>query len=202
MDRTAVISYNAFTMLNYNEIVTGKTIVYNDEPCKVLTHHVFRKQQRKPVNATKLKGLKSGKMYEYSFHQTENVEEADLEKQTVVFIFESKGEYIFHKATDPSKRFPLSADVIGDRVRFLRQKEVYEAVLFDDAIMGIEIPIKIHARVTEAAPAVKGNTATGATKTVTLETGATVTCPLFINEGDIIEVNTETGEYVSRTEKA
>lgn len=189
-------------MLNYNEIVTGKTIVFNDEPCKVLTHHVFRKQQRKPVNATKLKGLISGKMYENSFHQTENVEEADLEKETVVFIFESKGDYMFHKASDPSKRFPLSAELIGDGSKFLKQKAEYEAVLFDEEIIGIEIPIKIQARVTEAAPAVKGNTATGATKTVVLETGATVTCPLFINEGDIIEINTETGAYVSRAEKA
>jgi len=189
-------------MLNYNEIITGKTIVFNDEPCKVLTHHVFRKQQRKPVNATKLKGLKTGKVIEYSFHQSEQAEEADLEKQTVVYIFETKGDYMFHKATDPSKRFPLSAELIGDGVKFLKQKGEYEAVVFDEEVIGIEIPIKIQARVTEAAPAVKGNTATGATKTVKLETGATVTCPLFINEGDIIEINTETGEYVSRSEKA
>ncbi|KKS83779.1 MAG: Elongation factor P [Parcubacteria group bacterium GW2011_GWA2_43_11] len=189
-------------MLNYNEIITGKTIVFNDEPCKVLTHHVFRKQQRKPVNTTKLKGLKTGKVIEYSFHQSEQAEEAELEKQTVVFIFESKGDYMFHKASEPSKRFPLSSELIGDGVKFLKQKGEYEAVVFDEEVIGIEIPIKIQARVTEAAPAVKGNTATGATKTVKLETGATVTCPLFINEGDIIEINTETGEYVSRTEKA
>ena len=189
-------------MLDYNEITTGKTIIFNNEPCKVLTHQVFRMQQRKPVNATKLKGLKTGKVIEYSFHQSEQADEADLEKQTVVFIFENKGDYMFHKASDPSKRFPLSAELIGDGVKFLRQKDTYEAVLFDDEVIGIEIPIKIHARVAEAAPAVKGNTATGATKIVKLETGAVVTCPLFINEGDIIEVNTETGEYVSRTEKA
>ena len=109
---------------------------------------------------------------------------------------------MFHKATDPSKRFPLSAELIGDGVKFLKQKGEYEAVVFDDEVIGIEIPIKIQARVIEAAPAVKGNTATGATKTVVLETGATVTCPLFINEGDVIEINTETGEYVSRSEKA
>jgi elongation factor P len=189
-------------MLNYNEITTGKVIVFNGEPCKVLTHHVFRKQQRKPVNATKLKGLISGKMYENSFHQTENVEEADLAKQTVIYIFESKGDYMFHKASDPSKRFPLSAELIGAGVKFLKQKGEYEAVVFEDEIIGIEIPIKIQVRVTEAAPAVKGNTATGATKAVTLETGATIQCPLFINEGDIIEVNTTTEEYSSRIEKA
>lgn len=202
VDRTAVISYNAFTMLNYNEIITGKVIVFNGEPCKVLSHKVFRMQQRKPVNATKLKGLKTGKSIEYSFHQNEKAEEADMEKQTAMFIFESKGDYMFHKASDPSKRFPLSAQLLGDGVKFLKQKAEYEALVFDNEVIGIEIPIKIQALVTEAAPAVKGNTATGATKTVTLETGITVTCPLFINEGDVIEVNTETGAYVSRVEKA
>ncbi len=189
-------------MLQYNEITTGKVIVFNDEPCKVLSHKVFRMQQRKPVNATKLKGLKTGKAIEYSFHQNDKADEADLEKKGVVFIYESKGEYMFHEAGNPSKRFPLTTDVIGDAVKFLKQQEEYEALLFNDEIISIVIPIKMNLKVTEAAPAVKGNTATGATKTVVVETGATVTCPLFINTGDVIEVNTETGAYASRVEKA
>jgi elongation factor P len=159
-------------------------------------------QQRKPVNATKLKGLKSGKAIEYSFHQNEKADEAELEKQTVVYIFENKGEYMFSKASDPSKRFPLSSETIGTGIQFLKQKGEYQALVFNDEVIGIEIPIKINLRVVEAPPAVKGNTATGATKLVKLETGATVTCPLFINEGDIIEINTETGQYASRSEKA
>jgi len=189
-------------MLSYNEITTGKVIVFNDEPCKVLSHHVFRVQQRKPVNVTKLKGLKSGKVVENSFHQNENAEEADLEKRPVVFVYGSKGEYMFHDSGNPSKRFPLSEELIGPGVRFLKPKEEYEAIVFDEEIIGLNVPIKMQLKVTEAAPAVKGNTAQGATKTVTLETGATVQTPLFINEGDVIEVNTESGEYSNRVEKA
>lgn len=190
------------SQLEYNEITTGKIIVYNNEPCKVLSHLVFRMQQRKPVNQTKLKGLKTGKMIEYSFHQNENVEEADLEKQNVVFVYEAKGEYIFHEAGNPGNRFPLTEDVIGPGVHFLKPKNEYEAVVFNDEIIGINMPIKMQLKVTEAAPAVKGNTATGATKIVTVETGATVNTPLFVNEGDVIEVNTETGEYTARVTKA
>jgi len=190
------------SQLEYNQITTGKIIVYNNEPCKVLSHLVFRMQQRKPVNQTKLKGLKTGKMIEYSFHQNENVEEADLEKQTVVYVYEAKGEFIFHEAGNPGKRFPLAEDVIGLGVKFLKPKEEYEAVVFNDEIIGINIPIKMQLKVTEAAPAVKGNTATGASKLVTVETGATVQTPLFVNEGDVIEVNTETGEYTARVTKA
>jgi len=190
------------TMLNYNEITTGKVIVFNNDPYKVLSHKVFRMQQNKPQNVTKLKNLISGKVVENSFHQSEKVDEADLEKKGVVFIYESKGEYMFHEAGNPGKRFPLSAELIGDGVKFLKQKKEYEALLFNEEIISVVIPIKMNLKVTEAVPAVKGNTATGATKTVTVETGATVTCPLFINQGDIIEVNTETGEYASRVEKA
>lgn len=188
-------------MLNYNEITTGKVIVYNGEPYKVLSHLVFRMQQRKPVNQTKLKSIQTGKVVEYSFHQNENAEEAQLEKQPIVFIYESKGEYWFHEEGNPGKRFTLDADMVGDKVKYLRPKDTYEALSFDDAIIGLDIPIKLQLRVTEAAPAVKGNTAQGATKLVTLETGATVNAPLFINEGDIVEINTETGLYVGRAEK-
>ena len=189
-------------MLNYNEITTGKIIVYNDEPCKVLSHKVFRMQKSKPQNVTKLKSLISGKVVEKSFHQSDKSEEADLEKDTIVYIYENKGEFMFHEKGNPGKRFPLSEDLIGDSAQFLKPKEEYLAVLFNDEYISVEIPIKMQLKVTEAAPAVKGNTATGATKTVTVETGATVNCPLFINEGDVIEVNTDTGEYATRIEKA
>jgi len=189
-------------MLSYNEVTQGKTVVFNDEPCKVLSHHVFRMQQRKPVNQTKMKGLKSGKMYEYSFHQTENVQEAELETKPLVYIYEAKGEYWFHEAGNPGNRIALSAELVGTASNFLKAKSEYDAILFDDEIIGIEIPIKMDLKVTEAAPAVKGNTAQGATKTVVVETGATITTPLFINTGDIISVNTETGEYTGRAEKA
>ncbi len=189
-------------MLNYSEIATGKVIVLNDEPYRVLSHKVFRMQKSKPQNVTKLKSLKNGKVIERSFHQSDKAEEAELERKPVIYIYENRGEYMFHEADNPSKRFPLSADLIGPGVQFLKTKDEYKVLVFNEEIIGIDIPIKIQLSVTEAPPAVKGNTATGASKTVTLETGATVNCPLFINEGDIVEVNTETGEYSSRIKKA
>lgn len=188
-------------MLSYSEITTGKVIVFNGEPYKVLSHLVFRMQQRKPVNQTKLKGLQTGKVVEYSFHQNENAEEAQLEKRPIVYIYASKGEHWFHEEGNPGKRFTVAADLIGDRLRFMRAKDTYEALVFEDRIIGVEVPIKVQLAVTEAAPAVKGNTAQGASKTVTVETGATVSTPLFVNEGDVIEINTETGEYVARVAK-
>jgi elongation factor P len=189
-------------MLQYNQITAGKVIVFNNEPHKVLSHHVFRMQQRKPVNVTKLKSIVTGKVVEYSFHQTEKMEEAELEKRSVVFIYKKGNDYMFHTEGNAGDRFPITEDMIGDTARFMRAGDTYQALLFNEEVIGIEIPIKVQLTVKDAPPAVKGNTATGATKVVTLETGATVTTPLFVNAGDVIEVNTETGEYATRVEKA
>ncbi len=187
-------------MLEYNEITVGKFIIFQDEPWEVLESHVFRKQQRKPVNATKLKNLITGRVTEYSFHVSDKAEEAELENQEIKFIYSNpaKNEYWFHEDKDPAKRFALSAEQIGNGVKFIKKDTVAKAVLFDEKIIGVKMPIKMELKVVEAPPNMKGNTAQGGNKVVKVETGASVNAPLFINEGDTIVVNTETGDYVSR----
>lgn len=188
--------------LSYNEITPRKIIEYNNEPFEVQASHVFRKQQRKPVNQTKLKGLKSGKMLEISFHQSETVQEADIEKKELTYIYQNKGEVWFHEKGDPSSRFSLPETQVGDQIRYVKEKDNVTALVWNEEVIGIQTPIKVELEVVEAPPAVKGNTAQGGSKQVVLETGATVNTPLFINEGDTVRVNTETGEYVERVNKA
>ncbi len=193
-------------MLDYNEVVPRKFIIHDDEPYEVLTYHVFRKQMRKPVNATKLRNLITGRVVEVSFQATDKVEEADMKKTPVKFIYEAKGEYWFHYEGKPADRFTISTDTLGNAVKWIRANDSYEAVVFTDdeeneRIIGLSIPIKMVLKVKEAAPAVKGNTAQGASKSVVLENGTSVNVPLFINEGDLVKINTDTGEYVERAEK-
>jgi elongation factor P len=189
-------------MLSYNEITPGRFITLENEPYAVLTSHVSRKQQNKANNQVKLKSLLNGRVVEKTFHQSESVEEAEIGKQSVTYIYESRGEFWFHEAGNPKNRFTLSAEILGAQAKFLKANTDVDALVFDEKVIGILIPIKIDLAVKEAPPAVRGNTAQGATKQVTLETGATVTTPLFINTGDIVRVNTETGEYVERVTKA
>lgn len=189
-------------ILSYNEILAKKVIIYADEPCVVISHHVFRKQQRKPVNITKLKSLISGRVIENTFHQNETAVEADLEKKMITYIYESKGEYWFHDVGNPGTRFTLSADLIGSESKFMKPKSDFEALVYDEQVIGVTIPVKVELKVTEAMEAVKGNTSSGAQKEVTLETGAVIMAPMFINEGDIIAINTESGQYSERVEKA
>lgn len=185
-------------MLEYNEITPRKFILYEGEPYEVLDSHVFRKQQRKPVNATKLKNLITGGIKEISFHQSEKVQEADLSTKDVKYLYNNRGEYWFCEVDDPSKRFTISSTLLGSQIQFVKANSLIEALMFDEKMIGIKYPIKVDLKVVEAPPGIRGDTARGGNKQVKLETGAMLNAPLFINEGDILRINTETGDYVER----
>ncbi|MDB4984176.1 MAG: efp, elongation factor elongation factor [Patescibacteria group bacterium] len=194
-------------MLAYNDVVPRKVIIHDGEPYEVMTSHVFRKQQRKPVNATKLRNLLTGRVVEHSFAVSDKVDEADMAKRPVKFIYEQKGEFWFHPEGKPAERFTIPAESIGDQKKWMKPNDTYDVRIFtneddEELIIGVDLPIKMDLRVKEAAPAVKGNTSSGALKAVVLETGATLYVPLFINEGDSVTINTDTGEYVGRADKA
>lgn len=193
--------------LEYNEIKPRKYIIYDNAPYEVLEYHVARTQQRKPQNQVKLRNLINGKVIPATFHASDTVDEADISKRSIKYLYNNKGEYWFSEEKDPSKRFTISADTIGDTVKFLKENSIVDAKIFtddddDEMVIGIDLPIKITLKVVSAPPNIKGNTAGSSSgKLVTLETGAQVTAPLFIEEGEMIVVNTESGEYVERAGK-
>jgi len=189
-------------VLSYNEITVKKVIVFNDEPCIVISSHVFRKQKRKPVNNTKLKSLVSGRLIENTFHVNEVADEADLDTWNITFVYRKGNEYVFHITGKPAERFNLSADLVGDQGQFIKDRSELSALVYNDNIIGVKIPIKVELKVTETVDASKGNTSGNALKESIVETGAKVMVPMFINQGDIIAVNTEDGNYSERVEKA
>jgi elongation factor P len=189
-------------ILSYNEIVQKKVIEYNNEPYEVLSSHVFRMQQRKPVNQTKLRHLVSGKVLEISFHQSETVPEADIETMQATYLYTNRGESWFTETNNPKNRFSFPEEAVHDKVQWLIQNAPVQVLLYKEKPMTVDIPIKVELRVKEAPPAIKGDTATGGDKKVVLESGAVVSAPLFIAEGDLVKINTETGDYVERVEKA
>jgi elongation factor P len=192
---------------NYNEIKERKYIIIQNEPFEVIESHVSRQQQRKPVNKTKLKSLLSGRVIEHTFQTSDIAEEADMSKKNIIYIYKKGNEYWFHTEGKAADRFMLSELTIGNAYNYIQERDVIEALSFTDdegeeKIIGLKLPVKIELEVTEAPPSIKGNTATGGDKLVTLKTGLKVTVPLFINVGDVISVNTETGEYTERISKA
>lgn len=191
-------------MLDYNELKVGTIFTKNDDPDPyvVLEYAFIRMQQRKPVTQLKIKNLLSGKVQDYAAHQNESFYEAEIEKQSVTFVYHRNGEYWFHEVGKPGNRFKLPDSIVGDAGEYLKSGTEVKAFRFDNKVINIELPVKVDLKVTEAPPGVKGDTATGGTKVAVTETGAKVNVPLFINEGDVIKVSTATGQYVGRVEKA
>lgn len=194
-------------MLSYNEIKERKYIILDNEPYEVITSQVSRKQANKPVNKTKLKSLMSGRVIEHTFHVSDVVDEADISRRNIVYIYNKNNEFWFHTEGDKSDRFSLPQANIEDQVPYLLEGSTIEALIYTDSdgeeqYIGLKLPIKVELEVVEAPPSIKGNTATGGDKLVTVSTGAKVTAPLFINVGDVIAVNTDTGSYSERVSKA
>ena len=191
-----------FHMLSYNELKSGTFIILDGQPHEVLVFEFLRMQQRKPVAKTKLKNLITGKVKEQTFHQSDVIDEAEVEKMESRFLYETRGIYWFDEAGNPKNRFFFKKEEVGNSADFLKPNMQAVALKFKDKIINIELPIKADYKVIEAPPAIKGDTAQGGNKTIIIEGGAKINVPLFINEGDIIKVNTQTGEYVERVEKS
>ena len=188
--------------LTSNDLKPKVFFIFEGQPWVVLESHHLKMQQRRPVVQTRMRNLINGKIVDRNFQQSDNFEEADIARKTVKFIYANKGEFWFTELKDASKRFRLTDNVLGDSGKFLKTNIEVEAVMFSGDIINIELPIKIDYKVTEAPPAIRGDTAQGGVKQVVIETGATVNAPLFINEGDTIRINTETGEYAERVNKS
>jgi len=152
------------------------------------------------VMQVKLRNLKNGNVLNRTLHTGEEFEEAELEKVQVKFIYENRGKYVFSETGTPSKRFELTKEQIGSQMVFLIPNTIMEGMQFEGQILTIALPIKMNLKVKEAPPGIKGDRAVGGTKAATLETGAVVQVPLFVETDDVIEVNTETGEYVRRVQ--
>lgn len=173
-------------------------IVWEDEPYVVVEAHFLRMQQRKPVMQTKLKHISTGKILEYSFKQGDKVAEADLQRTKAQYLYKDDSK-AFLMDMSSYEQFDIPLEQLGDSVNFLKDGTEVDMLYFEGSPVNIDLPVKVTLEVTSAPPGVKGNTASNSTtKPITLETGAVVQAPLFINEGDSVIVNTETGEYAER----
>lgn len=190
-------------MLSYTDLTKGVLFIMDGEPWEVLESHFLRMQQRKAVVQTKIRNLTNGKIVDRNFQPSDSFEEAAVERIKSRFLYENRGLYWFDEADNPRRRFSLGKKEIGEQsAGFLKADLPVTAVSFNQKIIGLELPIKVDFKVIESPPSLRGDTAQGGTKSVVIETGARVSAPLFIEVGDIIRVNTQTGEYVERTEKA
>jgi elongation factor P len=184
--------------LAYTDLTKGILFIMDGSPYEVLETHFLRMQQRKAVVQTKIRNLMTGKILDRNFQASDFFEEAEIERKNAIFIYESKGQYWFHDEGNPKNRFVIESELLGGQGKFLKPNLKVATMVFNDKVIKVDIPVKMEFKITEAPPAIRGNTSQGGTKTVTIEGGARVNVPLFVNEGETIRINTQTGEYVER----
>lgn len=185
-------------MLNHNDLRKGTRFLMDSQPYEVLDFFPIKKAQGRAIVQTKIKNMLTGAMVEKNFHQGDMFEEAELSKIDIKFLYNHKDKYVFCEKDNPSKRFELAKGQIGEGAKYLKSNEIVEGLVFDEKIINISLPVKVQLKVIEAPPGIKGERAQAGTKSVKLETNAEINVPLFIEEGDVIEINTETNEYVRR----
>lgn len=183
-------------MLSYSELNRGQIIVVNDQPYEIVEAQNTFKGRGHSYLQMKLRNLINGSVISKSAQPRDSFEKAEVEEQEAKYIYGGKGKYVFSDLK--SKRFELSEEQIGEKAKFLKPNQEVTTIVFNDKIINVIVPIKVQLKVTEVPPGVKGDRAQSGTKLVTLETGAKIDAPLFVNEDDIIEINTESGEYVKR----
>ncbi len=185
-------------MLTHTELKKGIKIVLDDQPWEVMESQLVKMAQRRPVMQTKIHNLVTGAVLAKNFQQADIFEEAEIEKIPAKFLYSHREKFCFCETENPSRRFDLSQEQIGSGAGFLSQNQIVDALKFGEKIINISLPIKVRLKIIEATHLVLGERSQAGTKIATVETGAKINVPLFIKEGDIVEVNTETGEYNQR----
>ena len=146
---------------------------------------------------TKYKNVKTGSVVERSFNPNEKFEQAELERNDMQYIY-ADGDLYYFMDQETYEQRPISKENIGDNIRFLKEEMICKVLSYKGEIFGVELPIVVELEITECEPGVRGDTTNNATKIATLETGATVKVPLFVNQNEVIRVDTRTGEYLER----
>jgi len=182
------------------DIKIGRIVKIGNDPCLVVTSQFLRKQQRKPVMKTKLRNLITGGVIEKSFLAGESFEFVEVQKVKCQYLYkDNDGAYFMDY--DTYEQFSIPLDMLEEQLKFMLDSSEVSVSMYEGRPIGVELPNKVTLKVVDTPPGVKGDTQSGGGKPATLETGAVVTVPLFINVGDTVRVNTETKEYVERAEK-
>ena len=175
----------------------GKTFEYDGKIMQVIEFQHVKPGKGAAFVRTKMKNIVTGGVTETSFNPTAKFEEAFIERKDMAYSY-NDGDLYYFMDSETYEQLPISPNVLGDNFRFVKENMVCKVLSYKGNVFGIEPPNFVELQVTETEPGVKGDTATNVTKPATLETGAEIKVPIFINEGEMIRVDTRTGEYMER----
>ena len=184
-------------MISAGDFRNGLCFEMDDQVYQVVEFQHVKPGKGAAFVRTKYKNVKTGSVVERSFNPNEKFEQAQLTRQDMQFIY-ADGDLYYFMDQDTYEQTPIHQDKIGDGIKFLKEEMVCKVVSYKGDIFQVELPITVVLEITECEPGVKGDTANNASKYATLETGAVVKVPLFVNQGEKIRVDTRTGEYLER----
>ena len=180
-----------------NEFRGGLKVMQDGHPCSILENQFVKPGKGQAFNRVKLRDLITGRVLERTFKSGETVEAADVVETDMQFLY-SDGDHWHFMVQDTFEQYAADAKATAEAKSWLKEEDICQVTLYNGAPLSVVPPKSVVLKVTESEPGVRGDTATGATKNATLETGVTVKVPLFVEEGELLRINTRTGEYISR----
>ncbi|MCR4611199.1 MAG: elongation factor P [Lachnospiraceae bacterium] len=184
-------------MITAGDFRNGLTVEYDGKVCQIVEFQHVKPGKGAAFVRTKLKDIVNGGVVETSFRPTEKFPQAHIDRKDMQYLYADGDLYNFMDA-ETYDQIALSADDIGDALKFVKENETCKVCSYKGKVFSVEPPITVELEITETEPGFKGDTATGATKPATVETGANILVPLFVEQGDVVKIDTRTGEYLSR----
>lgn len=186
-------------MANYstNEFRAGLKVMLDGEPCAILDNEFVKPGKGQAFNRVKLRNLNSGRSWERTFKSGESLEGADVMDRDMEYLY-SDGEFWHFMEPESFEQFQADAKAVGDAAKWLKEQDMVQITLFNGSPLAVAPPNHVELEITETDPGIKGDTAQGGTKPATLSTGAVIKVPLFLSEGEVVRVDTRTGEYLGR----
>lgn len=182
-----------------NEFRSGMKVMLDGDPCNILENEFVKPGKGQAFNRVKMRNLMNGRVWERTFKSGESIEAADVIDSDMEYLYNDGEFWHFMKTDDSYEQVAAGAAAVAECQNWLKEQDIYQVTLWNDDPIAVTPPNFVELEVTETDPGLKGDTANGGTKPATLSTGATIKgVPLFINIGDVLKVDTRTGEYVSR----
>jgi len=187
-------------MANYssNEFKSGLKVMLEGDPCAMVDVEFVKPGKGQAFTRVRMRNLKSGRVWDRTFKSGESIEAADVMDRNMEYLYTDGEFWHFMMADGTFEQYGADVSALGESIKWLKEQEIYIVTLWNDAPIAVASPNFVDLEVTETDPGLKGDTAQGGSKPATLATGATVRVPLFIEQGEILKIDTRTGDYVSR----
>lgn len=185
------------SMISTNQFKNGVKVMLDGDPCSILENEFVKPGKGQAFNRVKLRNLKTGRVLERTFKSGDTLEEADAIDTELQYLY-NDGEFWYFMSPADYEQYSISKAIMGESCKWLKEQSVCVVTLWNGQAIAVVPPANVILRVTETDPGLRGDTATGGSKPATLETGAVIRVPLFVNIGDLLKVDTRSGEYLAR----